>query len=271
MSATSPIRRCGVLLSPVLSRRAARVLERNVLAYRRMWYVFLTGFIEPILYLLSIGVGVGRLVGPLSAGGTHVVSYREFVAPGLLAVAAMQGAILDTTFNFFVKFKYVHTYDAMLATPLDPRDIAEGEVSWALLRGAVYAAAFTVTMASLGLVRSWWALAAVPAAVLIGFAFAGMGMGGTAFMRSWKDFDFVMLAILPLFLFSGTFSPLSAYPSTLRWVVRVTPLYQGVAIERSLVLGRLSWALVGHAAYLAVAGAVGVAVASRRMGRLLLK
>jgi lipooligosaccharide transport system permease protein len=90
-------------------------------------------------------------------------------------------------------------------------------------------------------------------------------------MRSWKDFDYVTLAIMPLFLFSGTFSPLSAYPSSVRWVVRATPLYQGVAIERSLVLGHLSWALLGHALYLAVAGTVGVIVAARRMGRLLLR
>jgi len=130
---------------------------------------------------------------------------------------------------------------------------------------------FLGVMLVLGLVHSWWALLAVPAAVLIGYAFAGMGMAGTAFMRSWKDFDYVTLAIMPLFLFSGTFSPLSAYPSSVRWVVRVTPLYQGVAMERSLVLGHLGAAFAGHALYLAAAGTIGVVVASRRIGRLLLR
>ena len=105
----------------IVARRPVRIVERNALAYRRIWYVFLTGFAEPVLYLLSIGVGVGRLVGDLPGPGGHPVPYQTFVAPGLLAAAAMNGAIFDTTFNFFVKFKYAHTYDAMLATPLTRR------------------------------------------------------------------------------------------------------------------------------------------------------
>jgi len=119
---------------------------------------------------------VGHLVGDLPGPGGHPVPYQTFVAPGLLAAAAMNGAIFDTTFNFFVKFKYAHTYDAMLATPLRVDEVAAGEVVWALLRGTIYAAGFLVTMGALGLVESGWAVLALPAAVLIGLGFAGAGL-----------------------------------------------------------------------------------------------
>src|SRR5207245_11794889 len=110
---------------------------------------------------------------------------------------------------------------------------AVGEIVWALFLGVVYATAFLVVLAALGLVRSPWAVFALPAASLIGFAFAAVGMAGTSYMRSWQDFEFVQLAILPLFLFSATFYPLSTYPRGLQLVVQATPLYQGVALERA--------------------------------------
>ena len=250
-------------------RRSVHVIERNALAYRRMWYVFLTGFFEPLLYLLSIGVGVGALVGRLPGPGGRPVTYEAFVAPGLLAAAAMNGSVFDTTFNFFVKYKYAGTYDAMLATPLGVGDVALGEVGWALLRGTVYAAAFLLTMAALGLVGSPWGVLAVPAAVLIGYAFAGLGLAATTWMRSFVDFDFVNLALVPLFLFSATFFPLSRYPNGVAWVVRLTPLYQGVNLERSLVLGDVRWTLLVPAVYLGALGWGGVRVASARLARLL--
>ena len=257
------------VLALMVKRRPVRIVERNALAYRRIWYVFLTGFAEPVLYLLSIGVGVGKLVGDLPGPGGHPVPYQTFVAPGLLAAAAMNGAIFDTTFNFFVKFKYMHTYDAMLATPLRVREVASGEVEWALLRGTIYATGFLLTMVALGLVRSGWAVFAVPAAVLIGLGFAGAGLAATTWMRSFIDFDYVNLAIVPLFLFSATFFPLSRYPHALAWVVRCTPLYQGVALERGLILGDLRWTLLVHAAYLGAMGWLGIRVAAARLGRLL--
>ena len=199
----------------IATRLAARVVERNVLAYRRMWFVFLTGFAEPVLFLLSIGVGVGALVGDLQVGG-HTVSYDEFVAPGLLAMSAMSGALLDATFNFFVKYKYTKVYDAVLATPIGTGDLAVGEVVWSLLRGAIYSTFFLLTMLVFGLVGSWWAVLAAPVAVLIGFAFAGAGLAATTWMRSFLDFDYVNLAIVPLFLFSATFFPLVAVPGGAR-------------------------------------------------------
>jgi lipooligosaccharide transport system permease protein len=249
--------------------RSVHVIERNALAYRRMWYVFLTGFFEPLLNLLSIGVGVGALVGRLPGPAGRSVTYEAFVAPGLLAAAAMNGSVFDTTFNFFVKYKYAGTYDAMLATPLGVGDVALGEVGWALLRGTVYAAAFLLTMAALGLVESPWGVLAVPAAVLVGYGFAGLGLAATTWMRSFVDFDFVNLALVPLFLFSATFFPLSRYPNGVAWVVRLTPLYQGVNLERSLVLGDVRWTLLVPAVYLGALGWGGVRVASARLARLL--
>jgi lipooligosaccharide transport system permease protein len=244
------------------------VVERDVLAYRRQWIIFLTGFAEPFLYLLSIGVGVGFLVGGVSFGG-ETVDYEVFVAPGLLAAAAMNGAVFDTTFNFFFKFKYARSFDAMLATPLRTTDVALGELSWALIRGSIYAAAFLATMVLFGLVESWWAIFALPAAMLIGFAFAGAGMAATTLMRSFVDFDYVNLTIITLFLFSGTFFPLSRYPTALQWIVQVSPLYQGVALERALTLGHFDWGLPFHIAYLAAMGILGVRIAGARLRRLL--
>jgi lipooligosaccharide transport system permease protein len=257
------------LFPPITAgRRPWRLVERNALAYRRMWFVFLSGFAEPVLFLLSIGIGVGELVGDLTVGG-QVVEYQAFVAPGLLAAAAMNGAALDTTFNFFVKFKYSHTYDAVLATPVGVADVAVGEVTWALMRGAVYSTGFLVTMLCFGLVESWWAVLAIPAAVLIGFAFAGAGLACSTYMRSFVDFDFVNLTLVLLFLFSATFFPLTRYPGWLETIIRLTPLYQGVVLERSLVFGELRWSLLVNAAYLVAVGWIGVNVASKRIGRLL--
>ena len=257
------------LVAGLAARRPVRVVERNGLAYRRMWPIFLSGFLEPIFFLVSIGLGVGGLVGRLPGPGGHLVPYRSYVGPGLLAVSAMNGSVLDTTFNFFVKYKYAHTYDAMLATPLGVGDVARGEVLWAVLRGSAYSGVFLLLMIGGGVSTSWAALLALPGACLIAFAFAGAGLAATTWMRSFLDFDFVNLVIIPSFLFSATFFPLSSYPAYLAAVVRLTPLYQGVAFERSACLGRLDWVMAAHAAYLLAMGVIGVLVASRRLGRLL--
>jgi lipooligosaccharide transport system permease protein len=251
------------------SRRAFRVVERNARTYVRMWPAFLSGFLEPVFYLFSIGIGVGALVGDLPGPGGRPVAYDVFVAPAMLATSAMNGTVFDTTFNFFFKFKYAKTFDGMLATPLGVRDIVRGEVTWALLRALMYATVFLATMWAMDLIPSAWAVLALPAALLIGFGFAGAGMGLTTFMRSFVDFDYVQLAIVPLFLFSATFFPLSEYPTALGWVVRCSPLYQGVALERALVLGHVSPVLLLHAAYLAAMGLIGLRVAGRRLGALL--
>jgi lipooligosaccharide transport system permease protein len=251
------------------TRRSRRLVERNIAVYRRGWVYFVSGFFEPFFYLLSIGIGLNKLVGALSVGG-HAVSYTVYVAPGLLAASAMNGAIFDSTFNVFFKLKIAKTYDAILSTPLDPGDIALGELTWSLMRGSTYSAAFMLVMLGFGYLVSPWAVLCYPAAMLISAAFSATGMAATSFMRSWQDFDKVSLAIIPLFLFSATFYPLSVYPHWLQTVVRCTPLYQGVALLRGLDTGVLSWSLAGHALYLAAMGLVGLVTTSRRLAALLL-
>jgi lipooligosaccharide transport system permease protein len=250
-------------------RRARKIVERNILVYRRQWIFFVSGFFEPFFYLLSIGVGLNKLVGHLPLGG-HTVAYTAYVAPGLLASSAMNGAMFDSTFNIFFKLKIAKTYDAMLSTPLGPTDIALGELAWALLRGSIYSAAFLTAMTGFGYVLTPWALLCFPAAILTSFAFAGVGMAATSYMRSWQDFDKVSLAIIPLFLFSATFYPLSVYPAWLQVVVRCSPLYQSVAMIRGIDAGLFSWSILGHAVYLAVMGGVGMVVVTRRLATLLL-
>ena len=249
--------------------RARRIVERNAMAYRRGWIFLVSGFFEPFFYLLSIGIGLNKLVGGIPVGG-QLIPYTAFVAPGLLASSAMNGAMFDATFNIFFKIKIAKTYDAILSTPLSPGDVARGELTWSLLRGGMYSAAFLGVMAGLGYVRSPWAALSFPGALLITLAFAAAGMAGTTFMRTWQDFDMISLTIIPMFLFSATFYPLSVYPGWLQVIVSATPLYQGVALLRGFDLGLFNWALLGHAAYLTVMCVVGLAITTRRLARLLL-
>ena len=248
---------------------AARVVQRNVVVYRRGWKFLVSGFFEPFFYLISIGLGLSKLVGAIHLGG-HAFAYTVFVAPGLLAASAMNGAIFDCTFKIFFQLKIMKVYDSMLATPLGPRDIAAGELLWAVARGGLYCGVFLCVMAGFGYVGTPWVVLCLPGSLCVGYAFAGVAMAGTSYMRNWQDFDFVFLAALPLFLFSATFYPLSVYPGWLQLVVRCSPLYQGVALLRGLDLALFTWSLLGHTAYLLVMGTIGVRVTSRRLGRLVL-
>lgn len=252
------------------SRRSLRLVERNLYVYRHGWLVILSGFFEPLFYLLGIGFGVGMLVGSVVGPGGREIPYQLFVAPALLATASMNGAINESTFNFFFKLKYDKTFVAILATPLSSGDIAVGELIWALIRGGLYAIGFLVVMVVLGLAASPLLLLALPASLLIGFAFGAVGMAATSFMKTWQDFDLIQLVVLPLFLFSGTFYPIEAYPEPIRLIVQLTPLYQGVDLIRSLAVGVLSPVLLFHVAYLVIIGFAGLFVVSRRLDRLLL-
>jgi lipooligosaccharide transport system permease protein len=264
----------GLQITPLLlpgSRRSIRLVERNLYVYRHGWLIILSGFFEPLFYLLSIGFGLGALIGSVPGPGGEPISYQLFVAPALLASASMNGAINESTFNFFFKLNSNKTFTAILATPLSPGDIAVGELAWALIRGGLYAIGFIVVMVILGLVVSPWVVLAFPAALLVGFAFGAVGMAATSFMRTWQDFDLIQLVVLPMFLFSATFYPIETYPPALQTVVQLTPLYQGVALIRSLVVGEIGPGLLLHVAYLGVMGMVGLAVVSRRLDKLLLK
>jgi lipooligosaccharide transport system permease protein len=266
---TLPLR----VISPFLfgSRRSLRLIERNLYVYKHGWMVILSGFFEPLFYLLSIGFGLGRLVGNVPGPGGEPIPYQLFIAPALLASSSMNGAITEATLNFFFKLKYQRTFESILSTPLSTADIAVGELGWALIRGGLYTIGFLVVMAVLGLAISPWVLLTLPAALLISFAFGAVGMAATSFMRTWQDFDLIQLVILPMFLFSGTFYPLDAYPEPLRLVVQATPLYQGVDLLRSLAVGLVGLGTLVHIAYLAVMGVAGLWVVSRRLDRLLLR
>jgi lipooligosaccharide transport system permease protein len=245
------------------------LIERNTVLIRRNWKPFLSVFAEPFIWLFSIGIGVGALVDGFVVGGQEL-RYEEFVAPAMLAAVAANGAIIDTTFNVFFKLRYDKTYEAMVATPLTPLDIVRGDLTWALVRGSLYSATFLLAMVAMGMISSPWALLALPAATLSGFAFGGVGFALTTFMRSWQDFEFVTLAMMPLLLFSATFFPVDAYPEAVRWVVEATPLYRAVVLVRELCTGLVSWASLVSVVYLAVMGWVGLRVAARRMDRILM-
>jgi len=268
-----------VLPAPVLAawrgalngRSSGHLIERHARAYRHAWLTLVSGFFEPLFYLLSIGVGIGALVGNVVGPGGQPIGFTSFVAPALLATSSMNGAVFDSTFNVFFRLKYAKLYDSALATPMRSGDVALGEVGWALIRGGLYAIAFMIVMLAMGLVHSTWAVLAVPCALLIGFAFAAVGLAATTFFTSWQHFEFVTLATLPMFLFSATFYPLSVYPRPLQIVVDVTPLYQGIALLRGLTLGYVSPGLLWHVLYLALMGLTGLVLATRRISTLLLK
>ena len=258
-----------VLPPPLIGLRAHRLLERNILVYRRAWMIVLSGFFEPVFYLLSLGIGMGSLVGDIPTPGGATVSYAAFVAPALLAASAMNGAVFESTINIFIKLRYGKIYDAILATPLRPWDIAIGEITWSLIRGILYSTGFIVVMAVMGLVSSPLAILAIPAATLIGFAFGAVGMAATTLMRSWQDFDLVMLFMLPLFLFSATFYPLEVYPPALRTLTHISPLYHGVELIRACTLRSFDLGMIWHAAFLLAMGLIGLTVTGRRLGKLL--
>lgn len=276
---TSPARELGSILAlgrivppgALGSRRARYLFERSVYLYRRQWLMIVSGFLEPLFYLLAVGFGVGSLVGSLPGPDGQPVPYQVFVAPALLASSMMNGAITEVMFNAYGKLRWEKVYDAVLATPLGVGDIALGEIAWAIFRGGLYAVGFVGVMLLLGLVRSPLALLTLPAALLEGFAFAAVGMAATTFVRGWQDFDLVQVILQPLFLFSATFFPLSLYPGPLQVVVQLTPLYHAVAMLRALTLGTLDPGFAIHVMYLAVMGIIGLVIVSRRLDHLLLR
>lgn len=247
------------------------VTSRNLVAVRHSgyWLVVISGFFEPALYLLSIGVGVGGLIKSFTLADGTEVGYPAFVAPAMLAASAMNGALAESTFNFFARMRWVKLYDAMVATPLRPFEVALGELGWALLRGALYAAAFLGLMVALGLTTIGWALVALPASLLVGFAFGAVGMAIATTMRTWQDFDHLAVIQFGLFLFSGTFVPVDTYPPVVRVLIQFTPLSQAVELTRDITTGRLGAATLAHVGYLLVLAVIGLAIAGRRMDRIL--
>ncbi len=259
-----------ILPPSVYAGRATVLMERSARVYRRAWLIIVSGFFEPLFYLLSFGTGLGTLVGGVSGPHGQALTYAQYIAPALLASSAMNGALNDSMMNVFFKLKYAKLYDGMLATSLAPMDIALGEMSWALTRGGMYTVAFVLVMLAMGLILSPWALLLVPAALLIAFGFAALGMGVTTYVRNWQDIEVVTLLILPMFLFSGTFYSLDRYPGWLRLVVQCLPLHHGVAVMRALTYGDISAGLALHLLYFVAMIAIGLWVTTRRLATLLM-
>ncbi|KRA22165.1 ABC transporter [Microbacterium sp. Root61] len=247
------------------------VVQRGLIAARSSsWAVVLSGFFEPVFYLASMGIGLGSLVGDVQTTAGMEVTYAQFIAPALLAVSAMNGAIYDSTWNVFFKMNHAKLYEGMLSTSLGPLDVALGEIIYALLRGLVYASGFMIIMQVFGLNLAWTAILALPAVVLIAFGFASIGMAVTSYMKVFQQMDWISLVLLPMFLFSATFYPITVYPPVIQAIVQALPLWHGVELIRGLTTGSIDSAMLIHVLYFVVMIAVGLVFTTKRLRALFL-
>jgi lipooligosaccharide transport system permease protein len=247
------------------------VVQRGLIAARSSsWAVVLSGFFEPVFYLASMGIGLGALIGTVETSTGLEVSYAAFIAPALLAVSAMNGAIYDSTWNVFFKLNYGKLYEGMLSTSLGPLDVALGEILYALLRGLLYATGFMIIMQIAGLNLAWTAILAIPAVLLIAFGFASVGMAITSYMKAFQQMEWINIVMLPMFLFSATFYPITVYPEFIQWIVKALPLWHGVELVRGLTTGALSPEMWVHVAYFLVMIAVGLVFTTKRLRALFL-
>jgi lipooligosaccharide transport system permease protein len=265
-------RRSNKLGSSIYGGRTASVLERSLLALKSStWFIVFSGFVEPVFYLLAFGYGIGNLIGVVTAADGTVVSYAAFIAPALLATSAMNGAIYDSTWNVFFKMHHAKLYQGMLSTSMGPLDVALGEIGWALLRGLAYAIGFFAIAAPLGLVLSPWGFLAIPAAVLIAFGFASVGMGITSYLKNFQQLAWVNFILLPMFMFSGTFYPLSVYPESIQLVIQLLPLWHAVELIRGITLGVFSLSMLSHVAYFLVMIVAGLLFTTIRLRSLFMR
>ncbi|MFD5268998.1 ABC transporter permease [Streptomyces sp. NPDC058335] len=247
--------------------RSSTFVLRGLMLNRRAWPNFVSTLLEPVILLIALGMGMGRLIGEITVDG-RIMSYEQFIAPAMLATAAVSGVVNETTYSFYAKLTQ-RLYEGYLATPLTIGELAAGETAWALLCGGVYSSAFLVSMVALGLAPSWWILLALPGAALISLAFAAVSMAATTFMRRWEDFEHVSIWMFLMTMCSGTVFPIETYPGWGQVVVRLTPLYQGVELLRDLSAGRLTPGTAGHVCYLLAMSVAGFMLARRRLSRLL--
>jgi lipooligosaccharide transport system permease protein len=269
---TAPVkaRRSGGV-SSLYGRNARSVVGRGLLATRSTnWIIVLTGVFEPIFYLVALGIGLGSYISGVTDANGTVVPYAAYIAPALLAVSAMNGAVYDSTWNVFFKMHFAKLYEGMLATSLGPLDVALGEILLALARGALYAVGFMLVMQALGLNQSWWAILALPAVLLIAFGFASFGMGITSYMKTFQQMDWINFIMLPMFLLSATFYPITVYPQSIQWSIQVMPLWHGVELVRGLTTGAVSLGLLWHVLYFAVMITLGLILTTRRLRSLFL-
>jgi len=227
---------------------AIAVWRRNASMYRRTWMLnILPNFFEPVLYLAAMGLGVGNYVRAM--GG---LPYVAFLAPGLVCVAAMNGASFEVTYNIYVRMNFEKQYDAMLTTPVEPQDVLAGEVLWAVTRSCIYGGAFFIVVVCFGLAPSAWALLALPVIPLTGLLFAAIGLAFTLRLNNIDLFSFYFtLFLTPLFLFSDIFFPLQERLSGMwLWVAEVLPLLHPVRIARLAFRGEFAAVMGWDVAYL---------------------
>ena len=250
---------------------AVRMVQRNALVYRHVWRgsVF-SSFLQPTLFLLAMGLGLGAMVDAGSARLPHGATYAEFLAPGLLAAAAMQVAGFESTYPVLGKMVWFRNYEAITATPMRVSDLVLGELAWMALRLTAIATAFVLVMAGFGIPRSPLVILAIPAAVLTGLAFSAPIMAYAATLKSSNTFNVLFrFVITPLFLFSGVFFPVSRLPEPLAGAAWLTPLFHGVELVRGLALDAVPQAWPFHIAFLAAFVAAGIASAQRTFRRRL--
>jgi len=251
--------------------RARAIIERASIALRSStWVPIATGFIEPVLYLLAFGYGMGQLIGDITTQAGEI-DYTVFIAPGLLATSAMNGAIYDSTWNVFFKLNESKLYQGILATPMGPLDVALGEIIWALLRGLSYSLAFMVIAAPLGLVPSWSALFAIPAAVMIAFGFASFGMAITSYFKTYQQMGIINVILLPMFLFSGSLYPISVYPDWLEFIIRLLPTWHGIELVRDIWFSVIDLSTLSHLCYFLLMIIVGLYFTTRRLRDLFMR
>jgi len=249
---------------------SGRVWQRNFLVYKRLWHRSIAfGFLQPVLFLTAMGIGVGALMSNQDLAAFGGVPYIDWLGPGLLSAMSMQTATFESTYPIMNKIMWGRNYEAMLSTPLTTRNLIVGELFWVAFRIGTLASVFLVVLALFGIVRSPLALLAVPVAVLVGTAFSACLVAFTATQRNDVGFSAIFRFVInPLFLFSGTFFPLSNLPDEARWVAWLTPLFHGVELIRGLVLDSLDWAAAPiHLGYLLAMLVTGALIADRTLRR----
>lgn len=249
-----------------------RIVERDMVVFRRLWHgVVFSSFVQPLLFLLAMGVGVGGYVDDRGSalGG---LSYLQFVTPGLLAATVFQLAIADSLWGVMGGTKWERRYHPMVSAPLRPAEVLLAHLVWQAMRSTMAAVPFLFVALVLGGLRSPWALLGIPAAALLVVAVASVVATWSTTVEDEQTFPLVMrFGVMPLFLFSGTFFPTSNLPAWLRHAAPVSPLYHGVELCRAATVGhaRSAGAVVVHVAVLAATAGVGVVLGRRSYSRRL--
>jgi len=266
------LRRPSRPLRGLYSGNARAVIERGFkVILTQNWMILVSGFFEPVFYLMAMGFGLGGLIGTVTGPGGQQVDYVAYIAPALLATSAMNGAIYDSTWNVFFKMHFAKLYQGMMSTSLGPLDVAIGEIFMALFRGFLYALGFMAVLYGFGIVSGGWALLMIPAAVLVAFGFASFGMGVTSFMKTFQQMDVINFFLLPMFLLSSTLYPITVYPEPIQWFVKVMPLWHGIELMRQLSVGVFTAQTPVHVSYFLLMTVLGLWLTTGRLAKLFLR